>query len=104
VGNKPVEELLKGTSGKNPGLFNNACLYYNHIHFRQWMKKRGGGDKLPVKLEKPITASSASTALNCYNPKPAKSLINKRSVFPSRGSQNRGNRKTPNRVIISLSR
>ena len=54
--NKPVEEVLKGTFGKNPGLFNNAGQHYNHIHFWKWMKKGGGGDKLPGKLEKQIAA------------------------------------------------
>ena len=53
--NKPVEEVLKGTFGKNQALFNNAGQHYNHIHFWQWMKKGGGGDKLPGKLEKQIT-------------------------------------------------
>src|SRR5690348_18068274 len=41
--NKPVEEVVKGTFGKNPGLFNNAAQHFNHIHFWQWMKKDGGG-------------------------------------------------------------
>src|ERR1700723_2688550 len=54
--NKPLEEVVKGTFGKNQGLFNNAGQHYNHIHFWQWMKKGGGGDKLPGKLEKQITS------------------------------------------------
>ena len=54
--NKPVEEVLKGTFGKNAGLFNNAAQHYNHIHFWKWMKKGGGGDKIPAKLEKQITS------------------------------------------------
>ena len=29
--NKPVEEIVKGTLGKNQGLFNNAGQHYNHI-------------------------------------------------------------------------
>src|SRR5262249_25018959 len=45
--NKSVEEVVKGTFGKNPGLFNNAAQHFNHIHFWKWMKKGGGGDKLP---------------------------------------------------------
>ena len=52
--NKPVEEVVKGTFGKNQPLFNNAAQHYNHIHFWKWMKKGGGGDKLPGKLEKQI--------------------------------------------------
>jgi superoxide dismutase, Fe-Mn family len=54
--NKPVEEVVKGTFGKNPGLFNNAAQHFNHIHFWKWMKKGGGGDKLPGKLEKQLTS------------------------------------------------
>ena len=54
--NKPVEEVVKGTFGKIPGLFNNAAQHFNHTHFWKWMKKGGGGDKLPGKLEKQITA------------------------------------------------
>ena len=54
--NKPVEEVLKGTFGKNQALFNNAGQHYNHIHFWKWMKKGGGGDKLPGNLEKQITS------------------------------------------------
>jgi Fe-Mn family superoxide dismutase len=48
--NASVEEVVKGSYGKNAGLFNNAGQHYNHIHFWKWMKKGGGGDKLPGKL------------------------------------------------------
>ena len=48
--NKSVEEVVVGTYGKVPGLFNNAAQHYNHTHFWKWMKKGGGGDKLPGKL------------------------------------------------------
>jgi len=54
--NKPVEEVVKGTFGKNQTLFNNVAQHYNHSHFWKWMKKDGGGDKLPSKLEKQITS------------------------------------------------
>jgi superoxide dismutase, Fe-Mn family len=47
---KPLEEIVKGSHGKNPAVFNNAGQHYNHIHFWKWMKKGGGGDKLPGKL------------------------------------------------------
>ena len=60
--NKPVEEVLVGTFGKNPGLFNNAAQHYNHIQFWKWMKKGGGGDKLPAKLEKQIASDLGSFA------------------------------------------
>ena len=54
--NKPIEEVVNGTFGKNQPLFNNAAQHYNHSHFWKWMKKDGGGDKLPGKLEKQITS------------------------------------------------
>ncbi|MDG2571128.1 superoxide dismutase [Vibrio parahaemolyticus] len=43
---KSVEEVVKGSYGKNQALFNN-------IHFWLWMKPNGGG-ALPGKLEKKI--------------------------------------------------
>ena len=54
VSNENVEKILKDAFGKNAGLFNNAGQHYNHIHFWKWMKKDGGGKKLPGKLEKAI--------------------------------------------------
>jgi len=45
---KSLEEVVKGSFGKNAGLFNNAGQHYNHIHFWKWMKAGGGGDKIPV--------------------------------------------------------
>lgn len=48
-----LEAIVKGSYGKNPALFNNAAQHYNHIHFWQWMKARGGGD-LPQKILKKI--------------------------------------------------
>jgi Fe-Mn family superoxide dismutase len=59
---KPVEEVVKGSFGKNQGLFNNAGQHYNHIHFWKWMKPGGGGDKLPGKLEKKIAEDLGSVA------------------------------------------
>ncbi len=35
---KSLEEIVKESYGKNPGLFNNAAQHYNHIHFWKWMK------------------------------------------------------------------
>jgi Fe-Mn family superoxide dismutase len=60
--NKSLEEIVKGTFGKNAGLFNNAGQHYNHIHFWQWMKPNGGGDKIPGALEKQIIADLGSVA------------------------------------------
>src|SRR3979490_1058875 len=51
---KPLEEIVKGSHGKNPAVFNNAGQHYNHTHFWQWMKKGGGGDKIPAKLKAAI--------------------------------------------------
>src|SRR5712675_3502173 len=48
---KSLEEIVKGSFGKNAPLFNNAGQHYNHMHFWNWMKKGGGGDKLPAKLQ-----------------------------------------------------
>ena len=47
---KSLEEIVKGSFGKNPAVFNNAGQHYNHIQFWKWMKPNGGGDKLPAKL------------------------------------------------------
>jgi superoxide dismutase, Fe-Mn family len=51
---KSLEEVVKASHGKNPGLFNNAAQHYNHIHFWKWMKAGGGGDKIPGKLKAKI--------------------------------------------------
>ena len=50
---KSLEEIVKGSFGKNAGLFNNAGQHYNHLHFWKWMKPNGGG-AIPGKLEKAI--------------------------------------------------
>jgi Fe-Mn family superoxide dismutase len=47
---KSLEEIVKESFGKNAGLFNNAGQHYNHLHFWNWMKKDGGGKKIPGKL------------------------------------------------------
>jgi len=52
--NANIEEVVKQSFGKNAGLFNNAAQHYNHIHFWKWMKKGGGGNKLPGKLQKAV--------------------------------------------------
>ena len=48
----PLEDIVKEAYGKNAGLFNNAGQHYNHVHFWQWMKKGGGGNKLPGTVQK----------------------------------------------------
>lgn len=59
---KSLEDVVKGSFGKNAGLFNNAGQHYNHIHFWMWMKPNGGGDKIPGMLEKAIIADLGSVA------------------------------------------
>jgi Fe-Mn family superoxide dismutase len=51
---KSLEEIVKGSFSKNAPLFNNAGQHYNHLHFWQWMKPNGGGDKIPGKLKAAI--------------------------------------------------
>ena len=51
--NKSLEEIVKGSHGKHPAVFNNAGQHYNHIHFWQWMKPNGGGS-IPGTLQKRI--------------------------------------------------
>ena len=59
---KSLEQIVKGSFGKNAPLFNNAGQHFNHTHFWQWMKPNGGGDKLPGNLEKKINADLGSLA------------------------------------------
>ena len=35
---KPLEEIVKGSFGKNVALFNNAAQHYNHAEFWKWLK------------------------------------------------------------------
>ncbi len=47
---KSLEDICNGAfAAKNAGLVNNVGQHYNHLHFWQWMKKGGGGNKLPGK-------------------------------------------------------
>ena len=54
---KSLEEIVKGSFGKNPAVFNNAGQHYNHTHFWKWMKP--GGSKIPGEIEKALKDSSA---------------------------------------------
>ncbi|MBB6306352.1 superoxide dismutase [Xanthobacter tagetidis] len=56
---KSLEEVVKGSFGKNVPLFNNAAQHYNHVLFWQWMKPNGGG-AMPGELEKKIAADFGS--------------------------------------------
>jgi superoxide dismutase, Fe-Mn family len=51
--NASLEDVVKGSFGKNAGLFNNAGQHYNHIHFWKWMKPNGGG-KIPGEIQSKI--------------------------------------------------
>jgi len=48
---KSLEEVVRQSYSKNAGLFNNAAQHFNHEHFWNWMKKDGGGTKLPGALQ-----------------------------------------------------
>ena len=52
--NKSLEEIVKGSFGKNTAVFNNAGQHYNHIHFWKWMKPHGGGNKIPGEVERAL--------------------------------------------------
>jgi superoxide dismutase, Fe-Mn family len=55
---KSLNEVVKGAyAAKNQGLINNAGQHYNHVHFWNWMRKGGGGKKLPGKLERLVQPS-----------------------------------------------
>jgi superoxide dismutase, Fe-Mn family len=50
---KSLAEVVKGAyAAKNQGLINNVGQHYNHVHFWNWMKKGGGGRKIPGKFER----------------------------------------------------
>ncbi|MES2905924.1 MAG: superoxide dismutase [Pseudomonadota bacterium] len=57
---KSLEDVVKGSFGKNAPLFNNAAQHHNHIHFWKWMKKGGGGMKMPGNLEKALNGTFGS--------------------------------------------
>jgi superoxide dismutase, Fe-Mn family len=52
-----IEDICKAAfNDKQAGLVNNVGQHYNHMHFWHWMKKGGGGTKLPGKIAKAIDA------------------------------------------------
>lgn len=53
---KSIEDIITASHGKADlaPLFNNVAQFWNHVHFWNWMKPNGGGDKLPGVLEAPI--------------------------------------------------
>jgi Fe-Mn family superoxide dismutase len=56
---KPLEDIVKGSFGKNVALFNNAAQHYNHMQFWKWLKPMGGG-AIPGALEKALIGSLGS--------------------------------------------
>jgi Fe-Mn family superoxide dismutase len=55
LASKSIEEICKTAfAEKNAGLVNNVGQHYNHVHFWQWMKKGGGGNKLPSRVQKAV--------------------------------------------------
>ena len=51
LGGKSLEDIIKASYGKNLGVFNNAGQDFNHIHFWPWMKKGGGGKRVPGSVQ-----------------------------------------------------
>ena len=46
-----IEDICKSAfTAKDMPVVNNVGQHYNHLHFWQWMKKDGGGKKLPSKV------------------------------------------------------
>ena len=57
LASKSIEDICRAAHAeKNQGLINNVGQHYNHIHFWSWMKKGGGGTKLPGKLAAKVTS------------------------------------------------
>ncbi len=49
---KSIEDICKEAfAAKDAPVINNIGQHYNHMHFWNWMKKDGGGTKLPGKLD-----------------------------------------------------
>ena len=50
---KSIEAIcVEAFNGKDMPVVNNIGQHFNHIHFWSWMRKGGGGKKLPGKLDK----------------------------------------------------
>ena len=50
---KSIEAICaEAFNGKDMPVVNNIGQHFNHIHFWSWMRKGGGGKKLPGKLDK----------------------------------------------------
>jgi Fe-Mn family superoxide dismutase len=51
---KSLEEIIVASAGKNVAVFNNSAQHFNHAEFWKFMKKDGGGKKIPAKLQAAI--------------------------------------------------
>ena len=53
---KSIEEIITSShnNADQAALFNNVAQFWNHVHFWNWMKPNGGGNKVPGILEAPI--------------------------------------------------
>ena len=55
---KPIEEVIKGSFGKNAAVFNNIGQHFNHSQFWLSMKPNGGG-AIPGELRRRSWTHSA---------------------------------------------
>ena len=55
-GPDPARQAREAFAAKDQPVVNQIGQHYNHTHFWQWMKKDGGGKKLPGKLEPLVQA------------------------------------------------
>ena len=68
---KSIEDICKEAfAAKDAPVINNIGQHYNHIHFWQWMKKGGGGKKLPGQAaghgrQGPAAASTRCAPTSC---------------------------------------
>jgi superoxide dismutase, Fe-Mn family len=54
---KTIEQIcVEAFAAKDQPVVNQIGQHYNHIHFWHWMKKGGGGKKLPGKVDALVTA------------------------------------------------
>ena len=54
---KSIEAIcVEAFMAKDQPVINQIGQHYNHMHFWNWMKKGGGGKKLPAKVEALVTA------------------------------------------------
>jgi Fe-Mn family superoxide dismutase len=54
-----MEQVITGSHGKNPAVFNNVAQIYNHAEFWKYLKPNGGG-KVPGKVEKALVDTFGS--------------------------------------------